>query len=143
MANTVYHAFLFRQMGNGTIINFGADSFKVSLHTSTYVPNAAAHAFFSDLTNEIAVAGYTAGGQALAGQSIGLSGGRGKFDANDLSWTANITGARWAVLYKDTGVASTSPLVCAIDFGADRDHTGGTFTITWHADGILYIKQGT
>ena len=143
MANVVYTIFMYNEIGGGTQIDLDNDTIKVSLHTSAYVPSAAGHAVFSHLTNEISVAGYTAGGQALAGKALSVTGANhARFIANDLSWTANITGARWAVVYKDTGAAGTSPLICAIDFGADKDHSGGTFTISWHVDGILYLVQG-
>lgn len=144
MANVIYNIFPYNEIGGGTQIDLDTDTIKVSLHTSSYTPDKVNHAFFSHLTNEISVGGYTAGGQALAGRSLSVTGdNKVKFDASDLSWTANVTGARWAVVYKDTGVTTTSPLICAIDFGADKDHTGGTFTIAWHADGILYLRQGT
>jgi hypothetical protein len=140
VANVVHNLFHFRELGGGAQIDLDADTIKVSLHTSAHTP-AKTQSFFSDLTNEIAVAGYTAGGQALAGKALSSSGDRTIFDANDTSWTANITGARYAVVYKDTGVAGTSVLICTIDFGQDVSHVGGIFTIVWHADGILYARQ--
>jgi hypothetical protein len=65
--------------------------------------------------------------------------GRGvtQLDSADPSWaSATISGIRYAVIYKDTGTAGTSPLLWLIDFGADQSVTSGTFTIVLAALGI-------
>lgn len=65
--------------------------------------------------------------------------GRGvtQLDAADPSWaSATISGIRYAVIYKDTGTGSTSPLLWLIDFGADQQVTNGTFSIVLAALGI-------
>ena len=44
-------------IGWGLYLNVGGTTnFKVTLHTSTYVPNVATQALYSDLTNELATA---------------------------------------------------------------------------------------
>ena len=105
-----------------------------------YTPDFDAHDFFNDVTNEVVGTGYTAGGNTLTvTTSQDNTDNEGVFDAADTSWsTATIT-ARGAVIYKSTGTASTSPLICYIDFGADYVSTGGTFTITFNAEGIINI----
>lgn len=128
---------------DGTI-DLDTDTIKVSLHTSAYSPNIDTHTFFSDLSNELAASGgYTAGGEALASKAVSAddANDRGVFDAADLNWTALTPSAafRYGVIYKDTGVAATSPLIAYINFGTDQDPAGSDFTIQWHADGILYI----
>jgi hypothetical protein len=42
-------------------------------------------------------------------------------------------------VYKSTGSAATSPLICYYDFGSNQSTTAGTFAIQWHADGLAYI----
>lgn len=128
---------------DGTI-DLNSDTITVSLHTSTYSPNIDAHTFFSDLTNELAASGgYTAGGKELAGKLVSAddSNDRGVFDASDRIWPALTpsAGFRYGIIYKDTGVAATSPLIAYIDFGTDQDPAGSDFIIQWHVDGILYI----
>lgn len=140
MADVIFNSFKMKIM-NGSI-DLDTDTIKVALVTSTYTPNQDTHVFFSDVTNEVTGTGYTAGGAALAGKAVTQddTDNEGVFDANDVSWTTATITARAAVLYKDTGTGSTSPLICYIDFGADKVSTAGTFTIAWNAEGILNLN---
>lgn len=116
------------------------DTIKVALVTASYTPTAG-HDFFSDITNEVSGTGYTAGGATLASKTT-TAGTTASFDAADTSWTtATINAARYAIIYKDTGNAATSPLIAAIDLGGDKTSTAGTFLITWDAAGILTITS--
>lgn len=58
-------------------------------------------------------------------------------DADDVTWASSTITARYAVIYKDTGVATTSPLIGFVDFGQDESSSNGNFTIQWSANGIL------
>jgi hypothetical protein len=140
---TFYQSFR-EYMSDGTI-DLDTDSFKVTLHTSTYTPNASTHTVYADLTNELSTAsGYTNGGAALGSVTWTRSGATVTFDAADTVWTASggtIT-ARYAVIRKDgTANAIVSPLVCYIlldttpaDVSAT---TGNTLTLQWNASGIF------
>jgi hypothetical protein len=44
------------------------------------------------------------------------------------------------VIYKSTGTASTSKLICYLDFGSDKSTSNGTFAITFAAEGILNLN---
>lgn len=142
MASIVYSNWLLKGYDASTKINLasGGDTLKIALVTSTYAPNQATHDFFDDVTNEtIGSTGYTSGGNTLTSQTCTLSSTTLKFDANDPAWTTSTITARGAVVYKSTGVASTSPLICYIDFGADYASVGGTFAITFATAGIVNI----
>lgn len=140
MADVIFNSFKMKIMDGS--IDLDTDTIKVALVTSTYTPDQDAHVFFSSVTNEVVGTGYTAGGSALAGKAVTQDNidNEGVFDANDVSWTTATITARAAVLYKDTGTGSTSPLICYIDFGADKVSTAGTFTIAWNAEGILNLN---
>lgn len=131
-----------KHVATGTI--WTTDTIKVSLHTSTYTPSQTTHEFFSSTTNELATAnGYTAGGATLGTKSVVTTGLVTALRAANTVWTAGsgqtIT-ARYAVIRKDTGTASTSPLLGYVDFGADTSATNGNFTITWDStDGVLKL----
>lgn len=61
------------------------------------------------------------------------------FDAADASWPASTITARYAVIYKSTGVAGTSRLVYLADFGSNQSSAGATFQVTWDAQGIFHL----
>lgn len=129
-------------LGLGTMVDLDADTIKLSLHTSSYSPNQDSDDFYNDVTNEVGASGsYSAGGATL---SVTLSqdntDDEGVFDATDVSFTSATITARYGVIYKSTGVSSTSPLVCLIDFGSNQTSTAGTFAITFAAEGILNIN---
>lgn len=124
-------------------VDWDADTIKVSLHTSTYTPNQDTHNFYDDLTNEVANGnGYTTGGQAIttSAPTYDTASNTVRLDATDPSWTSASFTARYAVIYKDTGVAGTSPLLGYVDFGGNETVTSGTFTIQWDStDGVLRV----
>lgn len=120
-------------------IDWVSDTIKTALATSTYTPNQDTHVFFSDVTNEVVGTGYTAGGVALGSKTLTYDAATNetRLDAADPSWsTATIT-ARYAIIYKDTATASTSPLMGYVNYGADQAVVGGTFTIQFDATGAL------
>lgn len=137
----ILNAFGGETAGESVAIDFLSDTIKVSLHTVTYTPAQDTDEFFSDATNQITGTGYTAGGATLANKTLGYTAGTNviKFDADDPSWATSTLTARYAVIYKDTGTASTSPLMGYIDFGADVSTTAGTFTVQFNASGMLTI----
>jgi hypothetical protein len=121
-------------------MDWNSDAIKVALTTSSYTPNQDTHDFFNDVTNEVSGTGYTAGGATIANCTLTYTAGTNtlKLDGDDVSWTTSTITARYAVVYDSTpGTAATNPLICYIDFGADVVSTAGTFTIAWHADGIV------
>lgn len=142
MATQVYNSFKLKLIDNSTKIDLSSDTIKIALVTSTYVPSADNHDFFNDITNEVSGAGYTAGGATLASKTVTQDNTNDKavFDAADVTWTTSSITARGAILYKSTGVSSTSPLIGYIDFGADKTSDGGTFQITISTSGLLNIS---
>ena len=120
----------------GGNIDLANDTIKVALVTSSYTPSAA-HDFFDDITNELSTAGgYTAGGATITSPTISA----GVFDAADTMWTSATFTARYGIVYKDTGTASTSPLIGYIDFDGDQSPDDQTFKIVWNAGGIITIS---
>lgn len=126
-------------------IDWDTDTIKCALTTSSYTPDQDAHDYFNDVTNEVSGTGYTAGGAALANKTVTYTGGTNKFmlDADDVSWTTATITARTAVVY-DASPASdaTRPLICYQQSDGDISSTAGTFTVQWHASGIVEITVG-
>lgn len=126
-------------------LDLDTDTIKASLHTTSYTPNIDTDDFWDDATNEVSSSGsYTAGiagGITLAGKTVTQddTDDEAVFDANDLSVTGFTGTFRWLVLRKDTGVASTSPLICAIDLTSVAV-TGGTLSVVWASEGIINLN---
>ena len=114
-----------------------ADRFKVMLVTSSYTPNFGTHDFKSDVTNEVSGTGYDAGGKSLTSVTLTQSGGTITFDAADLTWASSTITARGAVVYDDS--LTNDPLICYIDFGADKSSSAGDFVLTFNASGIFTL----
>jgi hypothetical protein len=149
MANSlVYHKFKLRQMGNnGTVVDLDADTIKLILMNATYAAIADAtkqtHEFYSDVSgNEVSGSGYTALGYTLANKTSTSSAATGLYTFDntvDPSWaTATIT-ASGAIVFKDTGVTTTSPLIAYLDFGGSVVSTAGTFIAQLNASGVFTI----
>jgi hypothetical protein len=144
VTHLMYYSALLGQW-NGTtnaVFDFdeAADDIKVSAHTNTYAPNQDTHDFFDDVTNEVTGTNYTAGGAALASQTLTRATGTVTFDAADVVWTqsgAGFSTARKFVIYRNAaGVAANSRLFSVVTADADVGNVTGDLTIAWNASGI-------
>lgn len=138
---TLYNRWLEAQVdGNlaNTPVDFDADTLKIALATSAYVPDVAADANWDAAqTDEVGPAGnYSAGGEALINRTVTLASGTVTFDNSvDLTWPQHATGfadGRFAILYKETGAAATSPLIAFADFGGDKGNVAGDLTLQFN-----------
>jgi len=102
------------------------DTFKLALYTSSATLNKSTTAYTS--SNEVANGnGYTTKGNALTSVTPVLSTDTAVCDFADTSFTSASFTARGCLIFNED--ASGDPSVCAIDFGADKTVTSGTFTI--------------
>lgn len=140
MANVLYPSYKQRLLdpnmagGGGVGVDMNTDTIKVVALTSGYVYNAA-HDMLDDLV--VASNSPTAGGTAtLASPTVT----NGVFDAANTTLTAVTTGftITQLAIYKDTGTASTSPLIALFD-GLNQATNGGDIVINWHASGLYAL----
>jgi len=105
--------------------DFGADTFKIALYTSSATLDATTTAY--SVTNETSGTGYTAGGNTLTVSTTPTSSGTTAFISfSNTTWsTATIT-ARGALIYNST---NANKAVAVLDFGSDKTSTAGDFTI--------------
>jgi hypothetical protein len=126
MADALYD--LGRQKFLEGSIAYLTDTIKVALVKSTYTPNLSTHQFYSDLTPGTNVIGTP---QTLASKTST----NGVADAADVTFTAVSAGSTvsYVAIYKDTGTASTSPLIALIDTGVGLPvmTNGGDISVTW------------
>jgi len=125
MANTLYDKS--RELFLTANLNWATDSIKTILvDTGAYTPNFTTHMFLSDISASARV-----GPQVLLS---GKSTAGGAADANDATF-ASVTGPsiEAIVLFKDTGVEGTSPLIAYIDTATGLPITpnGGDIIVTW------------
>lgn len=107
-------------------INYVSDTIKVALVKNTYPQNLATDEFYSDISAYVIGTPQTLGSKTTSA---------GVFDAGDVTYTAVTAGdtLEGVVIYKDTGVAGTSPLLAYIDTitGFPLATNGGDITIQW------------
>lgn len=124
-------------------VDWATDTIKVALTTSSYTPNQDTHDFFDDVTNEVANGnGYTSGGATLGTKSVTFDSATNTvaLKAATSSWTTATFTCRYAVIYKDTGSAATSPLLGYVDLDGDQSVTSGTFSLVWDSTtGVLKL----
>jgi len=143
---TVYGAAI-EGIAKGTI-DLDTDSFRVTLHSTSYTPNANADDTWSDVSStEFPTAGgYTADGVALASVTVTRSGATVTFDAADVSWTSStLASVKYAVVTKRAGgsLASGDLLLGYIELesGGTVSTTSGTLAIAWNASGLFTIAR--
>lgn len=124
-------------------IDLDTDNINVALLDSGYSANLDTHVFYSDVTaDEVANgSGYTTKGVTLASASVTVdtTNDLAYFDAADVTWASSTITARYAVIFKNSGTNTTSPLVAYVDFGADKTSDNGNFIISWSTAGILKL----
>lgn len=107
-------------------INFDVDSFYIALYTAQATLNEDTTEYSSE--NEVAVSGYTPGGQLLTVSTTPTNQNNVSYISfNDVSWSAAIT-ARGALIYK----AGANGAVCVLDFGSDKT-SANTFQVQFPA----------
>lgn len=118
-----------------------AEDNKVLLVNDTETPDFNADDFRNDVTaNEVTGTNWAAGGVALTGTEITLSGGVLTFDATDVSVASTtISNAMASVLYTNVGADTTDQLIMLHDFVTAVSTSNGTFGIQWNASGLLTL----
>ena len=115
---------------------YSSNSATLSKSTTVYTAPADGTA---DPTNTYEVtstsSGYTTGGNTLTNIDPTLSGDSAVCDFSDTNWTSATFTARGCLIYNTTAVTgfTTNRSVCAINFGANKTVTSGTFTIQFPA----------
>lgn len=117
-------------------ISWTADNIKaVLVDNGAYTVNLATHQFLSDVASGARI--------ATSGNLSGKTATNGVCDAADVT-IPTVSGAsiESIIVYKDTGSAATSNLICYIDSassGLPLTPTGGDVTIAWSASGVFKL----
>jgi hypothetical protein len=125
MSNTLFDKG--RQRFAEGAFNWLTDTIKVTMGDSgAYSVNASTHEFYSDVSGSaIITTPATLGSKTTTGGAV---------DGADVTFTSvSGTSIEFILIYKDTGVAGTSPLIAYIDTATGLPITpnGGDIIITW------------
>ena len=134
MANAIYPKYKETILGAATNTNLLSGTVKVALVDTGVYTYSAAHQFLTSLTGVVGTAGTIGATKSVT---------NGLFDGADVTFTA-VTGntVEALVIYVDTGVAGTSPLVAYIDSsvtGLPVTPNGGDIAIAWNVSGIFQL----
>jgi hypothetical protein len=137
-----------RHLADGSI-NLSADSFRMALFTSasnaTDLVNLTA---IGSVTGEVTEGfGYSSSGKPLTGVTWaqGASAGERRFNSNPVVFTAiggNITGVKYAVIFKQGASAGACKLLCRSQLSASQFTvlTGNTHTVAPSVNGIFVLR---
>lgn len=115
-----------------------AQTWKVALLTGTFVYDHTVHSTYASLTNQVVGTGYTVGGATLLGKTSDyVDSTTVKLDAYDLSWGpgATFSNVKFAACYDTV----TGLLRALFELTAAQSVSNGTFTLQWHANGLVRI----
>lgn len=125
--------------GGGLIANlWTTQPMKVALMKPTFAPNFDVQVVWADIAaQEAAGAGYTLGGQAIAGRATNYDAAQDRTNlvATDTQWGPGLTiDAAHAIVY-DSG---SGAIWSHVNFEETKSIVDGVFTIDWAAVGLLY-----
>lgn len=138
----VYPQFKLKQ-NNGNAVDLDTDTIKVMIVTSSF-SFSAAHDFINDVNgNQVTGSNYTAGGTAISGVTLALSGNNALWVHDDIVWSQHASGfsnGRTYIWYKDTGNTATSPLIMYMTEASDFGNVAGPLTLDGSAvTGVLNV----
>lgn len=143
----IYNAFKFGLLNGTYNLANGGHTIKFTLHTG-YTPDIDAHTVWASSgvsSTEYGTAnGYTAGGKTLANQATSQdnTNDRGKWDADDVTWTAlgalSPATPSHAIMWDDTPTSPADPLIAYWVLGTTATN-GGNYTLQFGANGIILL----
>jgi len=112
---------------------------KLAYMSTSYTPNLTTDNFYSDVSASVASGAPT---ETLASLDVRIdtANARVEFDAADVSENTITCSTNKFIIYKDTGVAATSPLIACIDIAEGTlSPVAGTLAITFNAEGLFAV----
>lgn len=124
-------------------VDWANDTVKVALVKEAYEPNQDTDDFWNDVSvHEVEGTGYTAGGKELLEKAVSADAASNtvRLKAKTVEWKEVTAEYRYAVIYKDTGEAATSPVLGYLDAGAPQKIASGLVKVEWDAtDGAFRV----
>ena len=118
-----------------------AGTVKLAYMATSYTPNVGTHQFYSDISASVASGAPT---ETLANVDVRIDtvNARVEIDADDVTENSITTSTNKFVIYLDTGVAATSPLIYCGDIAEGTlAPVSGTLALTFNAEGLFAIND--
>jgi hypothetical protein len=132
---------LANMLGGTSVWDWDTSTIKTSLHSALSFDKDT-HDYFNDVSasEHAATGNYTQQTLTCSAPTYDTTSDQIRCDASDFSIASSTISATDAVVFNDTGGASsTDPIIAGVDFGATVSTTSGTFQITWDSTGIVVI----
>jgi hypothetical protein len=116
-----------------------AGTVKLAYMATTYTPDLTNDNYYSDISAEVASGAPT---ETLANIDVRIdtANSRVEVDADNVTESSITTTTNKFVIYLDTGVAATSPLIACIDIAEGTlTPIAGTLAMTFNAEGIFAV----
>lgn len=112
---------------------------KLSYMSTSYTPAPTTESYYSDISANVA-SGAPVETLANVDVRIDAANTRVEVDADDVTENSVTTSTNKFVIWIDTGVAATSPLVACIDIAEGTlSPVAGTLSVTFNAEGIFAV----
>lgn len=133
---------------SGMPVDYDTDTLKLIILDNTFVPDATDSTIQEHLDDISAkevstTAGYT-GAITLTTVTVTQTSDIVDINAANIQVTADgsgFTDGGFAVVYKDTGTPSTSPLVCVVDFGGTVSIAVNDLQINWGSGKVFTVSK--
>lgn len=112
---------------------------KGAFMATSYTQNQETHQFWSDISASLA-SGTTVRTISGAAINVDTTNNRVEIDFSDVTETPVTASTNQFVLYMDTGVAATSPLIACGALSTTLSPVSGTLTLTVNAEGLAAIS---
>ena len=123
-------------------INLESDTIKLKYMDTTYTPDVTTENFLTDVLASEAT-GTNVPTETLANVDVRIDteNTRVEVDADNVSEASVTTSTDKFIIYKDTGVEATSPLIACIDIAEGTlNPVAGTLSISFNAEGLFAIN---
>lgn len=118
-----------------------AGTVKLVYMTTSYTADVGTHQFYSDISASVAAGAPT---ETLANVDVRIDtvNARVEIDADDVTENTITTTTNKFVVYLDTGVAATSPLIYCGDIAEGTlSPVSGTLALTFNAEGLFAVND--
>ena len=120
-------------------IDFESDTIKLKYMATTYTPDVTTENFLSDVSASEASGAPT---ETLANVDVRIdtANTRVELDADNVTEDTITTSTDKFIIYKDTGVEATSPLIACIDLAVEVNPVSGILSVAFDVEGLFAIN---